>query len=244
MAEPLLVLNAGVVVQVNPSAEALFGYEGELLIGRPISELIDERGDGNKDKHEIEALAVGGEKIPVLRSISGLHSSPERSVWVLHDLRERLKIEQQEQYASFQAGIVEMGASVLHNVGNAVTGMTGDVHGIEQEVRLMKRIAPLLTEQGEQCKQLAQSLPEESEVVGKIDQHGEVFVRGGKLLEKIVSEAGVGGYLMKLQRAIQHTGEVISIQQSAAKPMIHASHFVLESVVTDTLSLLQNSLDK
>lgn len=244
MSEPLLIIGAGrKIVQVNPAAEALIGGERQQpLVGRPIADLVGEGEEG-----EVVVMAADGEKIPVIRSIStltSLSSSPRRSVWVLHDLRERLKAEQQEQYASFQAGIVEMGASVLHNVGNAVTGMTGYVLGVEQQVRMLERITPLLVEQGEQCKQLSQSLSDAPEVANKIDHYGEVFIRSGKVLEKVVGEAGIGDYLIKLQHSVQHVGEIISIQQSAAQPVVQASHFMLESVITDTLSLIQNSLDK
>jgi len=243
MAEPLLILDIGQkIVQMNPAAESLIGCGVQQLKGRPIAELVDQ-----EKEDEVIVRAVDGEKIPVIRStstLSSFSSSPQQSVWVLHDLRERLKMEQQEQYASFQAGIVEMGASVLHNVGNAVTGMTGYVLGIGQQVRMIERIVPLLIEQGNQCKRLAQSLSDASEVADKIDHSGEAFIRSGKVLEKIVGEAGIGDYLEKLQHGVHHVGEIISIQQSAARPVVQPSRFMLESVVTDMLSLIQDSLEK
>ena len=67
-----------------------------------------------------------GDPIPVSASGSLLHNidgGTSGVVLMLHDLRERKKAEQREQYSAFQSGVAEMTANILHNVGNTIQGM-------------------------------------------------------------------------------------------------------------------------
>jgi signal transduction histidine kinase len=231
MADALVVLDReGCVVELNPAAAALLGVEIDALDGQPVAPYIEQQRE-----REVVIHAAGGEDIPALRAES--HSSDSSyTIWVLHDLRERLKAEQQEQYGAFQAGIAEMGASVLHNIGNAITGMTGNVANIGKQNRIIARLARLLLDQGQQS-----GLPLSDEQQLRLQQ---VVGQSGQVLEKIAGADGVEGYIAKLNHAIQHVGEVISIQQSAARPVVHATHFQINMLVSDTLGLIQDSLDK
>ncbi len=231
MADGLIVLDEqGKIVEVNPAAEKLLGQTAETLQRQEVSRFVE----SHEDQREVMVHPLDGEDIPALCSESSTDES-RYTIWVLHDLRERLKAEQQEQYGAFQAGIAEMGASVLHNIGNAITGMTGNVSNVDKQLKVVERVAVLLQNQGEKSAQ---------EGVDDPQRLSEVLTQSGDLLQKITSEEGVGGYLVKLNTAIQHVGEVISIQQSAARPIVHATRFRFSSLLSDTLGLIQDGLDK
>ena len=231
MADALLVLDRqGMIVEVNPAATELLKHTAESLLQAPVSNYVEIQQEG-----EVMIRTGEGEKIPALLAES--HSGDSRyQIWVLHDLRERIYAEQQEQYSAFQAGIAEMGASVIHNIGNAITGMVGNINNIDKQTKMVERLSKLLANQGERMKQAPQEEQERTQLV--LAQSSEVL---GKVVSK---EEGIGGYLGKLNHAIRHVGEVISIQQSAARPNVHASQFRLESLLRDTMGLIQDSLDK
>lgn len=231
MADGLIVLDEEMkIVEVNPAAERLLGSDSTALLRQEVSRFIESR----EQQPEVTIHPADGEDIPALCSESRADDA-RYTIWVLHDLRERLKAEQQEQYGAFQAGIAEMGASVLHNIGNAITGMVGNVSNVDKQIKVVKRVARLLQDQG--GRSAGEGAPDPQRM-------GEVLTQSGALLQKISGDEGVGGYLAKLNTAISHVGEVISIQQSAARPVVHATQFRLSSLLQDTLGLIQDGLDK
>ncbi len=224
------------IVEVNPAAALFFGEESDALMGAIIDDFIAvEQGD------EVTIRSRAGDEVPVLRSYS-MSQNQRYIIWVLHDLRERIKAEQQEQYGAFQAGIAEMGASVLHNIGNAITGMVGHVANMRKQLEMVGRLAILLSEQGKKSELLRQELSEEGEE--ECARLVQVMQQSGSVLGKVTGEQGVVGYMDRLSHAIQHVGEVISIQQSASRPVIHATRFMLQAMMDDTLGLIHDALQK
>lgn len=227
------------IVDVNPAAVRLLGGDGDQLLGSMINRYILE-GEGD----EVIVRSGDGEEIPVIRSVS--HSSDGHYVvWVLHDLSERKKAEQQEQYAAFQSGIAEMGASVLHNIGNAITGMVGHVSNLSKQYEVVKRLSTLLQEQVDQYSgKQASDKVEGRKLEDEFEHLLEILRQSSRVLDKMGGEQGIPLYLDRLSHAIHHIGEVITIQQSAARPVVHATNFPLGAMVNDTLGLLEDSLSK
>lgn len=50
--------------------------------------------------------------------------------------------------------------------------------------------------------------------------------------------------LKKLNQGIHHIGDVISIQQGASRPIIHATKFTFRAMVEDTVNLIEDRMDK
>ncbi len=59
---------------------------------------------------------------------------------IIQDITERLLAEQR-QYEAFQAGVAEMSASVLHSIGNTITGLTGHIQGIDHKTQTLESLA-------------------------------------------------------------------------------------------------------
>lgn len=231
MADALLVLDeGGTIVEANPAAERLLNVPVEQLVNQPVSRYLTSQQEGG----EVLLQPVDGDEIPALLAESSSEDS-RYTIWLLHDLRERIKAEQQEQYGAFQAGIAEMGASVIHNIGNAITGMLGQVTHISKQMQAVDRVAGLLQEQGR--RKLGEKGVEPERLL-------EAMSRSGELLQRVSGEKGVGDALQRLNHAIKHVGEVISIQQGAARPEVHASQFRFSSLLSDTLGLIQDDLAK
>ena len=84
----------------------------------------------------------------------------------------------------------------------------------------------------------------EEKLQQQLEQSHKVIEGTASTLEKIVEEIGEREVLDKLEHGIRHIGEVISIQQSAARPVIHATQFNLKSMVGDVRGLIEDRFEK
>jgi signal transduction histidine kinase len=143
-----------------------------------------------------------------------------------------------EQYASFQAGIAEMSASVLHNIGNTVTGGQGHLLKIEQQ---RKNLLGLVKVFGA-VHEWTEAGPLSDAQVEKVDK---VLQGAAKILTEVVGEEGsmLDG-LGALNRANQHVAEIIQMQRGVSRPVLTASEFSIEQMITDTLSMIEEGIER
>ena len=137
----------GVIDAVNPACERMFGYEAASLVGRNVSVLMPrphrERHDAyverfvttrearivGKGLREVTAIRADGTTFQVELAVSDLQLSNRRVfVGVLRDISERKRAEADRasliaQEAN-QRGRTEVSAGILHDLGNALTGIT------------------------------------------------------------------------------------------------------------------------
>ncbi len=235
------------VLSANPAFHALFqqqpegrdvdGYAEELDL--PLQTHPDER-----IQHEIQqqdhVSTVLVQFVPLVEAHSEAHS--HETLMVAIDISDRIKSDEAQQYAAFQAGIAEMSASILHNIGNIVTGMHGSLMHLgrlpAQIERLEKGLEKalegdraLLEEQGEAC-------------FAQVQRDQQVMQAAIKILSGLRGEEKMMQYLSKLELGVHHVGEIIQLQQKAARPDTHFTRFGLTSMVEDTLHLIQDRIDK
>ncbi|MBT3197672.1 MAG: ABC transporter substrate-binding protein, partial [Gammaproteobacteria bacterium] len=246
MNEGLVVTDANHLIQrVNQKLEQLVGVESGALQGRCIEEIFEDEGTLFDQKRTI--LTDDQQAVPVhvqgalLKRQEG-EEVAGGAVLVIYDLRNQVRAEQQEQYALFQAGVADMGASVLHNIGNVVTGMSGHVARIGQNTKLLNKLSRVL-------KHYLERKSGADEKEGEADPGGEdeiykILTGTVDTLDKIGKNIADRGALDKLDQGIRHIGEVISIQQKVSRPVMHATRFSLKVMVEETLNLIEDRMDK
>ena len=104
----LSVSDAGIINQYNKSAEKLFGYTADDMVGKPVQNLLPKSfsDEFNKllkqgvDEHksnvsgmqrEITGICKDGSEIPIYLSVSDTGiSGATRFSWIIHDLSEKI----------------------------------------------------------------------------------------------------------------------------------------------------------
>ena len=139
----IVIDERGSIQAFNPSAERLFGYTISEVIGRNVRMLMPspdrERHDGYLHHYlttgdqkiigigrEVTALKKDGTRFPVHLSVGEMRSEGTRSfTGILHDLSDRVALEQRLSEQKSLAKLGEMAAVVAHEVKNPIAGIRG-----------------------------------------------------------------------------------------------------------------------
>ena len=149
----------------------------------------------------------------------------------LYNQREE-EMRSKERITSYQNGLTEMGASVLHNIGNALVGVNSRIAPIEGMATKMSDLGAalnkayiLLDEEGDQARVL------------------QILDLGAKLLKEEYASV-LKEDAMQLKASIYHVNEIIDAQRSLTTKGLMSSHFAVESMMADVTTLLDDELDK
>ncbi len=261
--EALFVTSSeGFIEQVNPAAGQLLGYQVEEMIGKSIAELfVEEEAEGDDlffsvdtpldqlirsgkgEKIEQLMLNSEGKEIPVM--ISGEVAQPsehERYIVVAaQDMRERKRMEEEAQYNAFQSGVAEMSTVILHNIGNAVTGLYGSSTRIIKQSANITKISAMLVETGKKLEgEIALLQLKEGSLVGNIPI---LLSRAGELLEKMVGEEIVPS-AESIEEGVNHISEIIRIQKSSAAMTHTRTTFKLEELMQNIMVMQQELVER
>jgi two-component system sensor kinase FixL len=139
----IVIDDRGTIHAFNPSAERLFGYHISEVLGRNVNMLMPspdrERHDGYIHHYlttgeqkiigigrEVTALKKDGTRFPVHLSVGEMVSEGKRSfTGILHDLSDRVALEQRLAEQKSLAKLGEMAAVVAHEVKNPIAGIRG-----------------------------------------------------------------------------------------------------------------------
>lgn len=140
----IVIDDRGSIQAFNPSAERLFGYRIDEVLGRNISMLMPspdrERHDGYLHHYlttgeqkiigigrEVTALRKDGTTFPVHLSVGEMKSEDGKRSFtgILHDLSDRVGLEQRLAEQKSLAKLGEMAAVVAHEVKNPIAGIRG-----------------------------------------------------------------------------------------------------------------------
>ena len=185
---------------LNKEAERTLNVEAELLLDQPLALLFS-------NEQEIE----------------------QSQLLVINDVTEQHELEQAERTAAYQGGLAEMGANVLHNIGNAVSGLMHRAQSLGQSVKRLEEMEQAL-EAGlkvDDPKRLQQGLQM------AITDLREVRLEGvEKIREAILSTT-------------DHMADIISLQQSlSAERAFYVSSFSLERALRDGVRMQEDSNQK
>jgi two-component system, LuxR family, sensor kinase FixL len=158
----IVIDDRGLIQSFNPSAERLFGYAVTEVIGRNVNMLMPspdrERHDDYLRNHlttgekkiigigrEVTALKKDGTRFPVHLSVGEMVSDGKRSfTGILHDLTDRVALEQRLAEQKSLAKLGEMAAVVAHEVKNPIAGIRGALQVITSRMPAEQRDRAIL----------------------------------------------------------------------------------------------------
>lgn len=158
----IVIDERGLIQAFNPSAERLFGYRVGEVLGRSVNMLIPnpdrERHDGYMQSYlatgkkkiigigrEVAALRKDGRTFPVHLSVGEMIVEGRRSfTGILHDLSDRVQLEQRLAEQKSLAKLGEMAAVVAHEVKNPIAGIRGALQVITSRMPAEQRDRAIL----------------------------------------------------------------------------------------------------
>lgn len=145
----IIVIDArGLVERFNPSAERLFGYAADEVIGHNVSMLMPSPHRDEHDRYLSRYHATGERKIigigrevvgrrkdgsafPLHLSVSEMNVAGGRKfAGILHDLTERVQLEERLRDQTALARLGEMASVIAHEVKNPLAGVRGAIEVI------------------------------------------------------------------------------------------------------------------
>ena len=140
----------GTVDGFNDAAERIFGYPADLVLGRNVSMLMGEDHAAQHDGYiahylqtgeqrvlgrvrELQARRADGTLFPIELRVSAFNlDGEERYVGTVSDISERHRLQQAQDHVRalntrdvMQQGRIETATGMLHDLGNALTGIGG-----------------------------------------------------------------------------------------------------------------------
>ncbi len=145
----IVVIDAhGRIEAFNPAAERLFGHQERDVVGRNVNMLMPSPYHEEHDTYLARYLATGVQKIiGTGREVTGLRQDgstfplhlsvgkmtvggAQKFTGILHDLSDRVRIEEQLREQAALARLGEMAAVIAHEVKNPLAGVRGAIQVI------------------------------------------------------------------------------------------------------------------
>jgi PAS domain S-box-containing protein len=165
---------------------------------------------------------------------------------VNRDIGERRRAEELERFSAFQAGIAEMGTSVLHNIGNAITAVTQDVERIDKTGAELDRVAFLLDDNADHSEAQLDSTRLADPNADCADLARRQCAIQHEAARVIRSLAGddLRERSRRLGASVSHIADIVRIQQSAVLPSGQRSSFSLSQAIGAALEMQGDAFDK
>ncbi len=248
MSEGLVVVDGeGIILKANPQMQKMVGVCGGKIIGIVLSEILVE-------EPEPYLNCKMGEPIPVNVSRASLDSAStgqQGEVLVIHDLRERIAIEEeraalkQANEIAYQAGMAEMNASIFHNIGNTVGGLTHQADSLAEYNQSIEAMASAFGGVVEPAREAIAALPD-SVGPGVLQQLPTGLEQGAGLLKENSEQSGE--LIGKIQKGVRHISEIIRIQQQMAHGIESSDYqhpeFALHELIEDAVEMEQTVSEK
>jgi len=241
----------------NPRFEQFFGESEANILGRTDYDFVEREladsfrandelamlGDQPRMNEEWLTFASDGHRELVETLKLPLRDADARLIGVLgiaRDITERKRSEELQRYAAFQSGVAEMGVSVLHNIGNAITAMSDDARALRQAGDDLARVAELLHLGVEaSLKRLAAGQFADTEVERLHAIQREAARTISQLGDQVLNTRG-----RNIVLSVQHISDIVRIQQTAALPNASTSTFDLGQAIQNALTLQGDNLKR
>jgi two-component system sensor kinase FixL len=160
----IVIDERGLIDVFNPAAERMFGYSAEEMRGRNVSVLMPSPYQAEHDAYmhrylrtghrkiigigrEVTGLRRDGTTFPMQLSVGEMRAGGARHfIGILHDLSERVRLEERVRGQEALARLGEMGAVIAHEVKNPLAAMRGAIEVISGRMPAGSKEAPILKE--------------------------------------------------------------------------------------------------
>lgn len=164
----------------------------------------------------------------IVRDISARKQAEE----ALIKAKERDAHARLQEYYAYQAGVSEMSTTILHNIGNAITGLkylSTNIMDYAVEIQHIGELANIAS--------------------GKIDDNNDA-INPRQVLKEIshtltkLSKQHIQSDSSAISDAVNHISEIIRIHQSAARHETLATSANIYNLITDSLRIIEDSVRK
>ncbi len=161
----------GIVTSWNKSAERLFGYKAEEIIGRPITLIIPPELQGDEetilrkiragekiDHFETERVSKSGERYYVSLSISPVRNEQGEIIGaakIARNITENKKIESALRTTEKLAAAGRLAATVAHEINNPLEAVTNLVYLAKRDLTETKKVGAYLDLAGRELDRVA-----------------------------------------------------------------------------------------
>ncbi len=256
----------GLITEFNPTAERVFGYTRDEVMGGNVAELLMPQGQrGNHlsgvkryletgesklmgRRVEIIAMRSNGEEFPaeLALSVAEVNESPVFTASI-SDISERKRAEEERRSLQHdlvdtarRAGMAEIATGVLHNVGNVLNSVNVSTGLLQEEVGRSV---------SHDLEQLSKLLDDQGDDIDKFfatdkrAKHVPVFMQ--QICEGLGTEReSFRDGLQNIQSHLDHIKTIVSMQQSIASSKTVVERVDLGGLVADAITFLKSSLDK
>ncbi|HYO73852.1 MAG TPA: AAA family ATPase [Archangium sp.] len=158
----------------------------------------------------------------------------EEQAWRLEQAQARLAD------ASREAGLSEMAASVLHNVGNVLTSALLNAQMLNEKVSAsrmvrLKQLTELLETHRERLGEFLTREPQGAQLLGYL------FILADELVREHASMKQSAG---KLNEHLEHLRAILHLQQSYSRSTLLPEEFTLSQLIEDALSIQLPALQR
>jgi nitrogen fixation/metabolism regulation signal transduction histidine kinase len=243
----LLVVGGGRVITSNYWFERLFGVAPTENYS--FSSLLESLQLPLAEAMECGHYSAGREQVTDDGKLLRVHcfgidladdEGEEVVLWMFEDITQLRRAEEKEQFAAFQSGLVEMSATILHNIGNALTGVSGALWRVEEGVQQLHKVEQAMNVAATLVEQWSE---EQEQVDERLQRVGKILNLGIKQVYRQALEEIENDALKPIQVGVSHIAEIIQVQQGAARPETQLVPCDLRKVVDDVL-VMQGSVLK
>ena len=158
----------------------------------------------------------------------------------VQDISERKRLEEIQRFSAFQAGVAEMGVSVLHNIGNAITSVVADTNAVSRASEELARVAALLEKH---CDEFDAQLDGQN---GGLEAHQAKYLlmvqrQAAGAIARLYQQ-GLAMRSRRINASVQHIADIVRIQQNAALPSARNAPFDLGKALEDALAMQGDTL--
>ncbi|MBF0444422.1 MAG: PAS domain S-box protein [Magnetococcales bacterium] len=242
----------------NAGAKQVFGYDESEVIGKPLTILMPKQFQSSHDAGikrvaksghsklagqilELEAARKNGEIFPIEMSLSTWKTG--KSCYfaaVIRDISERKILEEKEQYAAFQSGVAEMSVTILHNIGNAIMGISHRASKMVEASRELQQTGEILGGMKSLLEKKRTSGMSDQEILSELEK---ILPNVGERLQELTKDVFAQNS-QTIADGVEHISEIIKLHQDASHQETNSVQFKINTLFDNAIAIQVDDLQK